>query len=73
MNPGCSALACSLIDMHLHMPGGWTLAHATQLRMQLEAALLQELPQARISMEVLPLGVQTQTEAVQRVGDAPSP
>ncbi|WP_312835274.1 cation diffusion facilitator family transporter [Comamonas sp.] len=65
--------ALHFIDMHLHMPGGWSLAHATQLRMQLEAALLQELPQARISMEVLPLGVQTQTEAVQRYGDAPSP
>ena len=63
--------ALHFIDMHLHMPGDWTLAHATQLRMALEAALLRELPQARISMEVLPLGVQTQTEtASQNAGDA---
>ncbi|WP_395025134.1 cation diffusion facilitator family transporter [Comamonas odontotermitis] len=54
--------ALNFIDLHLHMPGDWSLAHATRLRMELEAALLRDVPNARITVEVLPIGVQTQSE-----------
>ena len=58
--------AINFIDLHLHMPGDWSLAHATRLRMQLEAALLQGVPNARITIEVLPTGVQTQSEVAEQ-------
>ena len=58
--------ALNFIDLHLHMPGDWSLAHATRLRMQLEAALLQGVPNARITIEVLPTGVQTQSEVAEQ-------
>ena len=57
--------ALNFIDLHLHMPGNWSLAHATELRLALETALLQAVPNARITVEVLPMGVQTQTEVIE--------
>ena len=57
--------ALNFIDLHLHMPGNWSLAHATELRLALETALLQAVPNARITVEVLPMGVQTQTEVLE--------
>lgn len=56
----------NFIDLHLHMPGDWSLAHATRLRMELEAALLRDVPNARITVEVLPTGVQTQSEVAEK-------
>ena len=58
--------AINFIDLHLHMPGDWSLAHATRLRMELEAALLRDVPNARITVEVLPIGVQTQSEVAEK-------
>jgi len=58
--------ALNFIDLHLHMPGDWSLAHATRLRMELEAALLRDVPNARITVEVLPIGVQTQSEVAEK-------
>ncbi len=52
----------NFVDLHLHMPGDWSLARATQQRLELEAALLAVVPTARITVEVLPTGVQTQSE-----------
>ena len=57
--------ALNFVDLHLHMPGDWSLARATQLRMQLEATLLHDVPNARITIEVLPMGVQTATEVAE--------
>lgn len=57
--------ALNFVDLHLHMPGDWSLARATQLRMQLEASLLHDVPNARITIEVLPMGVQTATEVAE--------
>ena len=58
--------AINFIDLHLHMPGDWSLAHATRLRMELEAALLRDVPNARITVDVLPIGVQTQSEVAEK-------
>ncbi|MEN5179785.1 cation diffusion facilitator family transporter [Comamonas odontotermitis] len=58
--------ALNFVDLHLHMPGDWSLAHATRLRMELEAALLRDVPNARITVEVLPIGVQTQSEVAEK-------
>ena len=58
--------AINFIDLHLHMPGDWSLAHATRLRMELEEALLRDVPNARITVEVLPIGVQTQSEVAEK-------
>lgn len=57
--------ALNFIDLHLHMPGSWSLAQATELRLSLETAMLQAVPNARITVEVLPMGVQTQTEVIE--------
>ncbi len=57
--------ALNFVDLHLHMPGQWSLAQATQLRLKLESTLLHDVPSARIAMEVLPTGVQTQTEVIE--------
>ena len=58
--------ALNFVDLHLHMPGDWSLAQATRLRMELEAALLHDVPNARVTIEVLPDGVQTQTEVAEK-------
>ena len=60
--------ALNFIDLHLHMPGDWSLERATRKRMDLESALLQAVPSARITMEVLPTGVQTHSEVAEQAG-----
>ena len=46
------------IDLHLHMPADWTLAHATTLRNDIEKALMARVPGLRASIQMLPIGVE---------------
>jgi cation diffusion facilitator family transporter len=43
------------VDLHLHVPGVWTLAHAAQVRTEVEAALMAAVPGLRASIQLLPV------------------
>lgn len=47
------------VDLHLHMPGRWTLARAAALRSDVEQALMAEVPGLRASIQLLPTDVET--------------
>jgi cation diffusion facilitator family transporter len=42
-------------DLHMHVPGDWTLQHAADLRDQLEQALMDAVPGLRVTIQLLPL------------------
>lgn len=46
------------VDLHLHLPAGWTLAHAAALRGDVEQALMQAVPGLRASIQLLPMNVE---------------
>lgn len=47
------------VDLHLHVPGDWTLAQAAQWRQQTEAALMAAIPGLQARIELLPVGIDT--------------
>ena len=55
------------VDLHMHMPGRWTLARAAALRSNVEQALMAEVPGLRASIQLLPTDVET------RFGDEEPP
>jgi cation diffusion facilitator family transporter len=46
------------VDVHMHMPSGWTLGRAAALRASVEQALMSEVPGLRASIQLLPLDVE---------------
>lgn len=54
----------SFVDLHMHAPGQWTLAHAAQWRTRVERALMQAVPGLQARIEVLPDGMATAYEQV---------
>jgi cation diffusion facilitator family transporter len=46
------------VDMHMHMPAGWTLGRAAALRADVEQALMSEVPGLRASIQLLPSDVE---------------
>ncbi|MBA3597320.1 MAG: cation transporter [Methylibium sp.] len=48
------------VDLHMHMPTGWSLGRAATLRGAVELALLSEVPGLRVSIQMLPLDVEAQ-------------
>jgi len=46
------------VDMHMHMPAGWTLGRAAALRTDVEQALMSEVPGLRASIQLLPSDVE---------------
>jgi cation diffusion facilitator family transporter len=46
------------IDVHMHMPAGWTLGRAAALRAEVEQALMSEIPGLRASIQLLPTDVE---------------
>jgi len=48
------------VDMHMHMPAGWTLGRAAALRTDVEQALMSEVPGLRASIQLLPSDVEAQ-------------
>jgi cation diffusion facilitator family transporter len=46
------------IDMHMHMPAGWTLQRAAALRASVEQALMSAVPGLRASIQLLPNDVE---------------
>ena len=45
-------------DLHMHAPGHWSLQRAAALRDALEQALLQAVPGLRVTIQLLPLGME---------------
>ncbi len=46
------------VDLHMHMPAGWTLGRAAALRMSVEQALMSAVPGLRASIQLLPTDVE---------------
>jgi cation diffusion facilitator family transporter len=42
-------------DLHMHVPGDWTLQRAANLRDELEQALMDAVPGLRVTIQLLPL------------------
>ena len=51
--------ARSYVQLHMHVPGNWTLSHAAVLRGEVEQALMDALPGLRPVIELLPSDVET--------------
>ena len=45
-------------DVHMHVPGPWTLAEAAALRGRVEVALMQAVPGLRVTIQLLPSDVE---------------
>lgn len=46
------------VDMHMHMPAGWTLGRSAALRRSVEQALMGAVPGLRATIQLLPLDVE---------------
>ena len=46
------------VDMHMHMPGGWSLERAAALRAEVEQALMSDVRGLRASIQLLPTDVE---------------
>jgi cation diffusion facilitator family transporter len=46
------------VDLHMHMPAGWTLQRAAALRTSVEQALMSAVPGLRASIQLLPMDVE---------------
>jgi len=46
------------VDMHMHMPPGWTLQRAAAVRSSVEQALMSEVPGLRATIQLLPMDVE---------------
>jgi len=45
-------------DLHMHAPGSWPLQRAAGLRDELEKALIEAVPGLRVTIQLLPLGME---------------
>jgi cation diffusion facilitator family transporter len=46
------------VDLHMHMPAGWTLGRAAAVRSSVEQALMSAVPGLRATIQLLPLDVE---------------
>ncbi len=46
------------VDMHMHMPGQWSLARAAAVRTSVEQALMSAVPGLRATIQLLPMDVE---------------
>src|SRR6185503_13165472 len=53
------------LDMHMHVPAGWTLGRAAALRGEVEQALMNEVAGLRASIQLLPSNVEPVFKAVE--------
>ncbi len=52
------------VDLHMHMPAGWTLGRAAAVRASVEQALMSAVPGLRATIQLLPLGVEAHFDDV---------
>jgi cation diffusion facilitator family transporter len=53
------------VDMHMHMPAGWTLGRAAAVRASVEQALMSAVPGLRASIQLLPTDVEAHFDDAQ--------
>lgn len=53
------------LDLHMHLPGSWSLARAAALRDRVERALMDAVPGLRASIQLLPTDIEAYFEQVQ--------
>jgi cation diffusion facilitator family transporter len=58
------------VDLHMHVPAGWTLRRAAAQRATVEQALMSAVPGLRATISLLPTDVETQFDAHE---DPPAP
>ena len=51
------------VDLHMHLPGHWSLARAAALRNEVERALMNAVPGLRATIQLLPTDVEAHVEA----------
>lgn len=52
-----------LVDLHMHLPGHWSLARAAALRNEVEQALMGAVPGLRATIQLLPADVEAHVDA----------
>ena len=60
------------VNLHMHLPPGWTLGRADDLRHQVEQALAQAVPGLHASIQMLPDGVEPLTADLSEPPEASS-
>jgi len=53
------------VDLHMHMPPGWTLQRAAAVRASVEQALMSEVPGLRATIQLLPMDVEAHFDDAQ--------
>lgn len=51
------------VDLHMHMPAGWTLGRAAAVRTSVEQALMSAVPGLRATIQLLPMDVEAHFDA----------
>lgn len=51
------------VDLHMHLPGSWSLSRAAAVRAEVETALVAAVPGLRASIQLLPTNVEAQFDA----------
>jgi divalent metal cation (Fe/Co/Zn/Cd) transporter len=54
-------------DLHMHVPGDWTLQRAAALRDGVEQALMDAVPGLRVTIQLLPLGMEARAVQIDQV------
>ena len=57
-------------DLHMHVPGDWTLQRAAGLRDRVEESLMQAVPGLRVTIQLLPLGLESRAVQADRMHSA---
>jgi divalent metal cation (Fe/Co/Zn/Cd) transporter len=52
------------VDLHMHMPAGWSLGRAAAMRAAVESALMDAVPGLRATIQLLPLDMEAQSSDV---------
>ncbi len=52
------------VDLHMHMPPGWTLQRAAAVRASVEQALMSDVPGLRATIQLLPMDVEAHFDDV---------
>ncbi|CAN7241855.1 MULTISPECIES: cation diffusion facilitator family transporter [unclassified Variovorax] len=52
-------------DLHMHVPGDWSLERAAALRDALEQALMDAVPGLRVTIQLLPLGMEARATQIE--------
>jgi cation diffusion facilitator family transporter len=60
------------VDMHMHMPGEWTLEQAATLRGNVEKSLMSAVPGLRASIQLLPSGVEAHVDSHETIALDPN-